>query len=383
MNFIPYGRQYIDNQDISLVSKSLRQDLITTGYYVKRFENKILKFLKTKYAVSCSSGTSALHLALIAINLRKDDVIIMPAINFIAAYNMARVMNAKIFLADVDPLTGQMTPETLLKCIKNNKLKKIKAIVTMYLGGYPENVIEFYNIKKKFNCFLIEDACHAFGAKYMYNKKYFAIGSCNHSDIATFSLHPVKTITSGEGGLVTTRNKTIYNIIISLRSHGIQKNKDLHWKYNINKCGFNYRLSDINCALALSQLNKINKFINYRKKVFQIYRNSLDKEDNLINFPYYNQKKSAYHLFLISINFKKIKSNKDKLLEFLKKNNIFCQYHYIPIYKFKLFYKKINLNFFKGTEAYYKNTLSIPVFFNLNLKLQKFILQKINYFIKK
>ena len=168
MKTIPYGRQHIDIQDIRFVSKALKEDLITTGRYVKKLESKISKFLQVKYAASCNSGTSALHLALLAINLKKDDVIIMPAINFIAVYNMARLMNAKIFLADVDPLTGQVTPKTLSECIKINKLKKIKAIVTMYLGGYPENVIEFYNIKKKFNCYLIEDACHAFGSKYLY-----------------------------------------------------------------------------------------------------------------------------------------------------------------------------------------------------------------------
>ena len=148
MKFIPYGRQYIDNQDIKFVSKALKQDLITTGNYVKKFESDISKFLKVKYVSSCNSGTSGLHLALMAIKIKKNDVIIMPAINFIAVYNMAKLLNAKIFLADVDCLTGQMTPKTLLECIKNNKLKKIKAIITMYLGGYPENTIEFYNIKK-------------------------------------------------------------------------------------------------------------------------------------------------------------------------------------------------------------------------------------------
>ena len=148
MKIIPYGRQYIDGHDIRFVSKALKQDLITTGHYVRKFENKILNFLKARYAVSCNSGTSALHLALMAINIKKDDTIVMPAINFIAVYNMAKTMNAKIFLANVDPLTGQMTPKTLLECIKKNKLKKIKAIVTMYLAGYPENVIEFYKIKK-------------------------------------------------------------------------------------------------------------------------------------------------------------------------------------------------------------------------------------------
>jgi dTDP-4-amino-4,6-dideoxygalactose transaminase len=383
MKIIPYGRQYIDAQDIRLVSKALKEDLITTGRYVRKFENKISKFLNVKYAVTCNNGTSALHLALMAINLKKDDVLIMPAINFIAVYNMARLMSAKIFLADINHLTGQMTPDTLLECIKNNKLKKIKAIVTMYLGGYPENVIEFYKIKKKFNCYLIEDACHALGAKYLFNKKYLSIGSCKHSDISTFSLHPVKTITSGEGGLITTNNKFFFHRILSLRTHGIDKDKDFHWKYNLKSFGFNYRLSDINCALAIGQLKKINKFINYRKKIYNFYKHALLKNINSIDTPSYKRSRPSFHLFLISINFKKIKSTKDKFLKFLRKNNIFCQYHYIPIYKFKLFNKKINLKFYKNTEFYYKNTVSLPIFYGLNINCQKAVINKIKLFLNK
>jgi dTDP-4-amino-4,6-dideoxygalactose transaminase len=383
MKTIPYGRQYIDSQDIKLVSKALKEDLITTGYYVKKFENKISKFLKVKYTASCNSGTSALHLALMAIGLKKNDVVIMPAVNFIAVYNMAKLMNAKIFLADVDPLTGQMTPKTLSQCIQNNKLKKIKAIVTMYLGGYPENISEFYNIKKKFKCYLIEDACHALGSKYLFNKKFLPIGSCKHSDISTFSLHPVKTITSGEGGLLTTNNKIFYSRIVSLRSHGINKDKNFHWKYNLSKSGFNYRLSDVNCALGLGQLKKISKFLNYRRKVSDIYKVELERIINIITFPSYKISMPSYHLFLISIDFKKIRSTKDKLLRFLKKNNIFCQYHYIPIYKFKLFNQKINLNNYKGAEFYYKNTISLPIFYDLNINFQKKIINKIEIFLNK
>lgn len=382
MKYIPYGRQYIDNHDIKFVSKALIQDLITTGKYVKKFENNISKFLRAKFVASCSSGTAAIHLAYMSIDLKKDDVVIMPAINFIAAYNMARLMNAKIFLADVDPLTGQMTPETLLETIKRNKLKKIKVILTMYLGGYPENVVEFYNLKKKFKCYLIEDACHALGARYFFNRKYIPIGSCKHSDISTFSLHPVKTITTGEGGLVTTNNHIIYNKIIHLRSHGIYKDKNFHWKYDVKNISFNYRLSDLNCALGLGQLKKIQKFINYRKKIFNIYRESLKKFSNLIYFPLYNLNRSSYHLFLISVNFKKIIFTKNKLLELLKKSNIFCQYHYIPIYKFKLFDKKINLNFYKGSENYYKNTLSLPIFYNLSVNSAKQVVKKMLSILK-
>jgi dTDP-4-amino-4,6-dideoxygalactose transaminase len=382
MKIIPYGRQYIDTQDIRFVSRALKEDLITTGHYVKKFEKKISKFFKVKYAASCNSGTSALHLALMAIELKKNDVVIMPAINFIAVYNMAKLMNAKIFLADVDPLTGQMTPETLLECVKNNKLNKIKAIVTMYLGGYPENVIEFYKIKKKLNCYLIEDACHALGSKYFYNKKFLSVGCSKHSDISTFSLHPVKTITSAEGGLVTTNNKFFYDKIISLRSHGIDRDKNFHWKYDIKKSGFNYRLSDLNSALGLSQLYKINKFISFRGKIFKFYNSNLVKYKNLISLPIYKKNISSHHLFLVSVNFNKIKSSKNKLLKFLKKNNIFCQYHYIPIYRFKLFNKKINFHFYKGAEHYYKNSLSLPIFYNLNFNSQKKIIKKIKFFVR-
>jgi len=306
----------------------------------------------------------------------------MPAINFIASYSMAKFMNAKIYLADVDSLTGQMTPKTLLSCINKNKIKKIKAVITMYLGGYPENVVEFFKIKKKYGFYLIEDACHALGAKYFYNKKYIPIGSCMHSDISTFSLHPVKTITSGEGGAVTTNSRSIYDKIILLRSHGIEKDKNFHWNYDILTPSFNYRLSDLNCALALSQLKKINKFINYRKKIYDFYRRHLKKNHIFMNMRKYNKIAPSFHLYLLSINFKKIKKKKNELLKFLKKENIYCQFHYIPIYKFKLFKEKINLNSFQGSEIYFQNNISLPIFFNLKFFLLKKIIKKINIFLK-
>jgi dTDP-4-amino-4,6-dideoxygalactose transaminase len=381
MKIIPYGRQYIDNLDIKLVASALKKNLITTGDYVKKFENNVKNKLGSKFALTCSSGTSGLHLAFKAIDLNKSDTIIMPAINFVAAYNMSKILGAKIFLADVDKFSGQMTPETLLACIKKNKLKKIKAILTMYMGGFPENVVEFYKIKKKYRCFLIEDACHALGATYKNNSKNNYIGSCKHSDIAVFSLHPVKTITAGEGGLVTTNSKLIYQRILELRSHGIIRNKkNYHWKYNIYELGFNYRLSDLNCALAISQLKKINLFIKYRSKIFSYYKKNLEKF-NFIKFPKYNSKNyPSYHLFLISIDFSKTKSTKDKLLLFLKNKNIIAQYHYIPLYKFSFCSKKINL---VNTEYYYKNTFSLPIYYNLKIKSLIKIIKYINIFIKK
>ena len=173
MTLIPYGRQYIDKADILSVKKSLYLEKITTGNKVVNFEKKISKFTKAKYSVVCSSGTSALYLALKAIKIKKNDIVIMPSINFIAAYNVSKLNNANIYLADVDPISGQLTPKTLEQCIKSNKLKKIKCVINMYLGGSAKNIEKFYKLKKKYKFFLIEDACHAFGSKYIFkNKKY-------------------------------------------------------------------------------------------------------------------------------------------------------------------------------------------------------------------
>lgn len=381
MKNIPYGRQYISSNDIRTVSQALKQDLITTGNYVKKLEKNISRFLNVKHVLTCNSGTSAIQLAFMGISLKKNDIVVMPAINFIAAYNMASLFEAKIFLADVDPSTGQMTPETLLKCINYNKLKKIKAIVTMYLGGYPRDIKEFYKIKKKLKCFLIEDSCHALGARYYHNNKSFNIGSCKHADISTFSLHPLKSITSGEGGLVTTKNKTIFKKMHLCRSHGINKSK-LHWKYNILNLGFNLRLSDLNCALAISQLRKITKFINYRKKIYNYYKLELENLKGIKYISSYNINKPSFHLFLLSLNFKKNK-NKDDFLSFLLNNKILGQTHYIPIYKHKVFKEKINLSQYQGSEDYYKNTISLPIFFNLSFRQQKKVIEKIKYYIHK
>ena len=379
---IPYGRQYIDKSDSLIVRNSLNENLITTGKYVKKFEEKLSNFFKVRNAITCNSGTAALHLAFMAINLKKNDVVVMPAVNFISAYNMCRQLGAKVYLADVDKTTGQMTPNSLLDCIKDNKIKKIKFILTMYLGGYPENILEFYKIKKKFNCLLIEDACHAFGAQYKYENKFIKIGSCKHSDISTFSLHPLKPITTGEGGIITTNNNKIAIKIRNLRSHGIIKNHKFHWQYNIIEPGYNYRLSDINSALGISQLRKIKYFLSQRKKIYNHYKLELNDFKNIINFPNYNIiNNPSYHLVLININFKKLKKNKDLFLRYLNKKNIICQFHYIPIYKFSLHKnKKIKLD---GSEEYYNTTLSIPIFHTLNTKKQDKVIKIIKNFFKK
>lgn len=379
---VSYGRQHIFPKDFISVNKALNKNFLTQGKSVELFESKIKLFVNSKHAIVCNSGTSALHLAFLSIDVKKDDVILMPAINFIAAFNMSVLLGARVYLVDVDPVNGQMSPDNLLKTVKQNKLKKIKAIVTMYLGGSPENVLSFYEIKKKLKCFLIEDACHAFGSKYIINKKNYKVGSCSHADISTFSFHPLKTITTGEGGAVTTNNSKLAKNIAILRSHNLYRaNKKIYWKYKAKGIGFNYRLSDLNCSLGISQISSVNKIIKKRNIIAEEYKKKLKKFKDFIKIPdYSNKSKSCYHLMLISIDFNKLSSNKDKFIKFMNKNNIYPQQHYIPL--FKVSNIKYNIKNFSNTIKFFNNSVSLPIFYSLkNNQIEK-VVKSIEKFIK-
>ena len=376
------GGQKIDKKDIKSVSLALKNSLITSGPLVNEFEKRIKEYVNSKFALTCTSGTSAIHLAFEAINVSKDDVIIMPSINFISSFNIAKLKDAKIYLADVDPATGQMTPNKLVECIKKNNLKKIKAVITMYLGGSPENIGNFYLLKKKYNFFWIEDACHAFGSSYFYKKKY-KVGSCKHADLSAFSFHPLKTITTGEGGAITTCNKNFYLRMKNFRSQGLQVNKKFHWKYERSGIGLNYRMNEIQSALGISQLLKINYIIKERQKIAKNYLKLLQPLSNFINTPKYDKKSiSSWHLFLISINFSKLKVKKDFLIKYFLKKKIRLQFHYIPIYSFKNveFLGKIER---KDSKKYSLQALSIPIHLGINFTKQKFIIKTFKTFFSK
>ena len=381
-NQIPYNKQYIDLSDIKSVSSALKEKLITQGKFVKKFEKKVAKFVNSKFALSCINGTAGLDMAFKSINLKNGDNVIIPAVNFIAAYSMARKFNANIFLSDVHPLTGQMTEKNLLDCIQKNNLKKIKAIITMFLGGYPENISKFYQIKKKFKAVIIEDACHAFGAKYSNKgRKKISVGSCSHSDLSVFSFHPVKTITTGEGGIVTSNNKKLFKKMMLYRNHNIVREKN-YWEYDVSDYGMNYRLSDINCALGLSQLKKIEKFISYRKKIFNLYKKLFNKTNSNVDLPFYSKNNHpSYHLFLISLKFKKKTKNKDSFIKYLNKRKIFPQFHYKPINLFSLS-KSLKLkNNLIGAKYFYDNALSLPMFYKLkSSEVSKIVKTINNYF---
>tara|TARA_Y100000768_G_scaffold387080_1_gene377190 strand:+ start:4717 stop:5892 length:1176 start_codon:yes stop_codon:yes gene_type:complete len=385
VNFFPYGRHFLDENDKKIVSKSLNSQSISNGDYVKKFEINVSKYCKSTYGLSCNSGTSALLLAFLSINLKKDDVVIIPSVNFIASTSMATFLKAKIYFADVSPLTGQMTPENLLACIKKNNLKNIKAVVSMYLGGAPNNVEEFFILKKKYKFFLIEDACHAFGADYFVKSKKYKVGSTKHSDICCFSFHPLKTITTGEGGFLTTNNKSLAKKINLMRSHGIIRYPNKHWRYLINDLGFNFRLSDINAALGISQLKKISLFLKKRNEVSNYYKKYINSKYSFLTFPNYSKKNNnSWHLFIVHLDFKKFKLTKNQLFSFLRKRKIFVQYHYIPQYYFKALennsrkYQKL-----RGAEEFYKSAFSLPIYPYLKNKEIIYILETIKKFIYK
>ena len=381
INKIFYGRQSISDSDIQNVTKSLINKTLTQGPLVNKLQDDFKKYLGSKFALVCSSGTAALHLSLLAIGIKKNDIIIMPSINFIAVYNLSISLGAKVILIDVDPLTGQMIPEKVLKSINSKNRNNIKAIVTMNLGGYPENIKKFFDIKKKFGFYLIEDACHALGTNFLYNNKLEKIGSCKYADISTFSLHPLKVITAGEGGIISTNNGFFAKKIETLRSHGLKKDKKYYWKYTHEDYGYNYRLSEINCSLGISQLARIDNFIKKRKKIAQYYVKNLTPLKDFITIPNYsNFNLSSFHLFVIHLNLKNLKGSKDEFFKFLNKENVYPQFHYMPIYRIV---KNIeyNLNKFKNTEKYYKTAVSIPIYYDLTFKDQDHVIRSIKKYI--
>ena len=384
---IPYGKQYTDANDVKIVESSILSKFLTNGKFLKIFEKKIKDNVKSKYSLACTNGTSAIYLAFVALNIKKNDVVIMPAINFVACANIASFFGCNIIFADIDVDTGQMSPQTVIACIKKNKLKKISLLITMYMGGHPKNIEEFYKLKNKYKFKILEDACHAFGSSYKSKNLFNKVGSCKHSDICAFSFHPLKTITSGEGGCITTNNQSFYNKAKIARNHGFDSNVKYHWKYNLKFPSLNFRLNELNCALGVSQLKKLNFFLKKRNQIAKNYDFLFKNEnifDKIIITPKINEQKnlkSSWHLYTIFINFKKIKSNKDQLIKFLLFFKIKVQFHYTPIIKFKNFKKPIKN--YPNTLLYSNSVISLPIFIELTIFEQKKIVHLVKNFIQK
>lgn len=358
-NYLSYGKQKIDEDDIEEIIKVLKSDYLTTGPVVYKFEEKISKYVNSKYAVSFSSGTAALHAACYAAGIRSGDEVITSPITFAASANCILYCNAIPVFADINSETYNIDPGDIEKKITRNT----KAIIPVDFTGQSVDLDAIKEIARKNKLIVIEDAAHAIGTKY--NGK--CIGSI--SDMTVFSFHPVKTITTGEGGMVTTNNEEFYKKLILFRTHGIIKEKDLlisqdegPWYYEQIDLGYNYRITDIQCGLGISQLNKINDFIKIRKEIVKIYNEELSKIDGIIIQKEELFSDTSRHLYIIKLELEKFKVGRKEIFEALLAENIGVNVHYLPVYLHP-YYK--NLGYNKGlcprAEELYKAMITLPL----------------------
>ena len=387
---IPYGKHYIDQEDINAVIKVLKSDNLTQGTLIAVFEKEISKYVGAKYSVVVTSCTAGLHMASIVAKMHKGKVLLTSPITFVATANSALFCGAETIFADIDSSTINISTDSIKKVILKNK---VHAIAPVHFGGLPCDVKKIKEIADKVGAIIYEDAAHAFGASFPDGSK---VGSCKYSDMTVFSFHPVKSITTGEGGAITTNDKKIYEQLMRLRNHGLEKNQenfqlknnsftnDLNspWYYEMQELGYNYRITDIQCALGLSQLKKIDKFLKRRRELakkydlaFENLKNCEPIQKNMRNF-------SSNHLYVLKINFKKLGKTRERLMEEFKSAEIITQVHYIPVISHPYFqiknYKNSN---FPNSYNYYNSALSIPLFYALTDKQQSYVIDQVKKLI--
>ena len=357
MEFIPYGLHHIDKKDINEVIDVLKSNWITTGSKVKEFENAFSKYIGCEYSIAVCNGTAALDIAIQSLNIQEGSEIITTPFSFIASSNCILFNKCKPIFVDIKQDTFNIDP----KKIEDKITQKTKAILYVDYAGQPCDINEIKEIAEKYNLFLIEDACHAVGAKFKDKK----VG--NFADLTIFSFHPVKHITTGEGGMITTNNEKLYKKLLMLRNHGIDKEtkerfgKDSGWSYDMKLLGKNYRLTDFQCALGISQLKKLNDMIKKRQEITEKYSKEFKKIKE-IDLPFVkNNIKHAWHIYTILLN-KTI--NRNKFFKMMRQENIGVNVHYIPIYN-QSYYKKefkINKENFPVTEEIFNRIITLPLF---------------------
>jgi UDP-4-amino-4,6-dideoxy-L-N-acetyl-beta-L-altrosamine transaminase len=375
MNFIPYGKQTISDDDINSVIEVLKSDFLTTGPKIKEFEEAIAKYCGAKYCVVVSNGTAALHLASLVL-LEKNDKVLTTPNSFLATSNSILYANAKPIFVDIHE-DGNINLDLCEEELKKDS--SIKAIYVVHFSGNPVNQNKLKYLKETYNIKILEDCAHSIGATF----KGIKAGSCTNSDCSIFSFHPVKQITTGEGGAITTNSKELYEKLLLLRGHGMSSRADIApWFYDMTELGFNYRLTDISCALGLSQIKKLDSFLYLRRTIAKRYDDSFSKIE-FINPLYSFTNNSAYHLYVIKIDFEKLNINKKDFVLKMREKNIGLQLHYIPINK-QLYYK--NLGF--GDEStpvmdeYYEKAISLPIYPNLTKEDQNYVCEMIVKILK-
>jgi UDP-4-amino-4,6-dideoxy-N-acetyl-beta-L-altrosamine transaminase len=368
---IPYGRQSISEADIEAVIEVLKSDYLTQGPVVPQFENAVAQYCGAEHAVAVNSATSALHIACLALGVGKGDIVWTSPISFVASANCALYCGAKVDFVDIDPHTYNLSIDCLKEKLAHAELigKLPKVVIPVHLAGQPCDMDSIRALGDKYGFKIIEDASHAIGAKY----KAQAVGNCKYSDITVFSFHPVKIITTGEGGMALTNNSVIAERMQLLRSHGITRDADKMtkqpdgpWYYQQIELGFNYRMTDIQAALGLSQLQRLDNFIEARQKIAQRYSQLLS--DLPITLPCPHEcSYSALHLYIIRLQLNKIKVCHKEFFIKLRERGVGVNLHYIPIY-LQPHYEKFDYlqDEFVNANTYYSEAISLPIYPDLS-----------------
>jgi len=367
MNFIPYGKQSINQKDIDSVITTLQSDFLTDGPKVKEFEEAISQYSNVKYCVALSNGTAALHLLSLAL-LKKGDKVLTSPNSFLATANSLLYVGAKPIFVDIST-DGNINLDLCEKELQKDP--SIKGIYGVSFSGNMLNQEKLKHLKNTYNIKIVEDNAHAIGATYEGVKA----GSCANSDASIFSFHPVKHLTTAEGGAITTNNKTLYEKLLTLRAHGMVKTPNMKpWEYEMRELGFNYRITDIQCALGISQLSRLNKFIEKRIEIAKKYDKAF--ANTIVNPLYTYHGKSSYHLYVVKVDFDKLPLSKEELFLKLREKNIGIQLHYIPINK-QPYYKSLGYGDEKtpNMDKYYKQCFSLPMYYSLTENEQEYVIK--------
>jgi UDP-4-amino-4,6-dideoxy-N-acetyl-beta-L-altrosamine transaminase len=376
---IPYGRQNIDQKDIDAVISTLTGDFLTQGPKIKEFEDQFAAYVGAKYAVAVSNATAGLHIAVLALGLKKGERVITTPITFAASANCIRYAEGEVWFADIDPKTYLVSLESTRKLIEGKPKGFFKGLIPVDFAGLPVDMEDFRALANEFDLWIIEDACHAPGGYFKDSKGALQMcGNGVYADVGIFSFHPVKHIACGEGGMVTTNSETLYKKLLSLRTHGITKEgmTENHggWFYEMQELGYNYRLTDFQSALGITQLSKNNQGVKRRNQIAEEYKNAFEDKISYQHLPqgFYN----AHHLFVVEVNDRK------GLYDFLREHNIFAQIHYIPVHTLP-YYKKIGYQSadLQNAENYYSRCISLPMYPTLTNDEQEFVINTVLKFI--
>jgi UDP-4-amino-4,6-dideoxy-N-acetyl-beta-L-altrosamine transaminase len=382
---IPYGKQTITQEDINAVVETLQSDFLTQGPKIEEFEKKFAEYIGCKYAVAVANGTAALHLSALALGVQEGTRVITTPITFAASANCILYCKGTIDFADIDPETATIEVKAVEKLLRSKPKGYYKGIIPVDFAGYPINLEKLKKLADEFGLWMIEDACHAPGGYFTDSSgKIQRCGNGNYAELAIFSFHPVKHIATGEGGMITTNSKDLYDKLLLLRTHGITKNPNLliendgGWYYEMQTLGYNYRMPDMLTALGISQLARAESGIRRRQEIADRYYEAFKNVPGIkLLKDLITDSQHAYHLFIIQVKERKA------LYDHLKKNQIFGQVHYIPVHTMP-YYK--SLGFQKGdfpfAEKYYEGCLSLPMYPGLSNNEQDFVIKTILEFIK-